>query len=351
MIKVGILGASGYMGGEVLRVLLEHPEATVAWATSRTPRDAEECHRNLVDCGVKLISPDEITPCDTVFIALPGGQAMEMAPRLIQSGSKVIDLGADFRLQDRETWERLYGKKHTAWELVEEAVYGTTELRRTEVQRARLIANPGCFSSAVIYGLAPLVREHLIDTESIFVNGLSGTTGAGQETDPALHHPELHNNVLAYNVVDHRHTYEMEQELGRLTPKRVVVHFTPVYVPISRGILAICHARPLNQVSRANLLELFRDFYGSAKFIKVLDFPKDPKVSWQYKPYPFVSAVSASNYCHIGLDVDERRGRIVVFSVLDSVGKGGAHAAVQNMNLLFGLPEELGVARYGWHPF
>ena len=350
MIKVGIYGATGYMGGEVLRVLLDHPGVEIAWATSRSDVQVADVHPNLYGSGVKFIRPDQTTPCDVVFMALPTGVPMELAPKFLKQGSKVIDLGADFRLEDRAAWERVYKKKHKSWNLAKEAVYGIPELHREEIKDARVIANPGCFASAAILGLAPLVKAGLIDTSKIVVDGLSGTAGIGADLSRPAHHAEIGNNLIPYNVVGHRHTFEAEQELGKLSKKKVKIHFTPVYAPIVRGILDICHAFPLKKVTRAKLLGLYKDFYGNERFTKVYDLPKEEGASWQYKPYPWVNSVSGTNYCFIGLDVDEARGRIVVFSVLDSIGKGGAHVGVQNMNLMFGLDEGLGVSKLGMHP-
>lgn len=350
MIRVGIYGASGYMGGEALRVLIEHPAAEVAWATTRSGEPLEHFHRNLLGADVPWIPPDEITPCDAVFVASPTGVAMELAGQLVESGTKLIDLGSDFRLRSRTDWERLYKREHTCWDLAQEAVYGVTELHREEIRTARIVANPGCFSSAAIFALAPLLKANMIDRRSIVVDGLSGTAGVGAELSDASHHPEIGNNVVPYNVVDHRHTYEMEQELGRLGGE-VTVHFTPAYIPITRGILAICHCFPLKPMRREELLDLYRESYDREPFVKVFDQPKEPEASWQYRPYPWVAAVSGTNFCHVGIDVDERRGRIVVFSVLDSIGKGGAHAGVQNLNVLFGLGETIGLTRRGLHPY
>jgi N-acetyl-gamma-glutamyl-phosphate reductase len=350
MINVGIYGASGYMGGEALRVLLEHPEVKIAWATSRSGSNVADFHPNLYDTPVKFIHPDKATPCDVVFMALPSGVPMEMAPKLLKQGCKIIDLGADFRLRDRSTWERVYKKKHSCWDLAKEAVYGIPELYRKEIKKARLIANPGCFASAAILGLAPLVKAGLIDVTKIAVDGLSGTAGVGAELSRPAHHAEIGNNLIPYNVVGHRHTFEMEQELSALSKKAVKIHFTPLYVPIVRGILDICHAFPAKKVTRTKLLELYKEFYKGEYFVKVWDLPKEEGVSWQYKPYPWVNSTSGTNFCFIGLDVDEERGRIVVFSVLDSIGKGGALVGVQNMNLMFGLDETTGLDRRGMHP-
>jgi N-acetyl-gamma-glutamyl-phosphate reductase common form len=351
MIKVGILGASGYMGGEALRVFLEHPGIEIAWLTSRGNKPVEFYHKNFYGAGLRFIKQEAITPCDAVVSALPTGQIAALAGTLLDNGVKVIDLGADFRLKDRTVWEQVYGRPHAAWDVAGEAVYGIPELHRAEIKKARVIANPGCFSSAAIFGLAPLVKNRLIDCSKIVVDGLSGTAGAGAETDRAIHHPEIGNNLVPYNVVGHRHTYEIEQELQLLTPEAVSVHFTTTYVPITRGILDICHCFPTAKLSRTDLIELYKEFYRDEFFVKIIDLPYDEGASWQYVPYPWVSAVSGTNFCHIGLDIDAKRGRIVVFSVLDSIGKGGAHAAVQNMNLMFGLEESAGLTRFGLHPY
>ena len=350
MIKVGIVGASGYMGGEALRVLLDHPGVNVAWGTSRTPSPIEEHHPNLYGTGFELIHPDDATPCDVVFLALPTTASIEAAAKFLDQGCKVIDLGSAFRLSDRAVWESVYGQTHSDWPLAQEAVYGVAELHRDKIAKARLVANPGCFSSAAILGLAPLIKEGLIDESKIVVDGLSGTAGAGAELSRAAHHPEIGNNLIPYNVVSHRHTFEMEQELSALAGNRVHVHFTPTYVPIVRGILDVCHAFPKKTMSRDAITEIYREFYANEPFIEVYDRPKDPKASWQYKPYPWVSTVAGTNYCFIGVDVDEARGRIVVFSVLDSIGKGGAQVGIENMNLMFGLERTAGLTRRGAHP-
>ncbi|HEY5037629.1 MAG TPA: N-acetyl-gamma-glutamyl-phosphate reductase [bacterium] len=350
MIKVGIYGATGYMGGEVLRVLMDHPEVEIAWATSRGDFKIADYHPNLYGTNLHFIRPEQVTPCDVVFMALPTGVPMGLAPKFLKDGCKIIDLGADFRLNERTTWERVYKKKHKSWNLAKEAVYGIPELHREEIKKARVIANPGCFSSAAILGLAPLVKAGLIDTSKIVVDGLSGTAGAGAELARPAHHPEIGNNLVPYNVVGHRHTFEAEQELGLLSKTKVKIHFTPVYVPIIRGILDICHAFPAKKITRSKLMDLYKDFYREEYFVKVYDLPKEEGASWQYKPYPWVNSTSGTNFCFIGFDVDEARGRIVVFSVLDSIGKGGAHAGVQNMNLMFGLDETTGLTRRGLHP-
>ncbi len=349
-LRAGVLGASGYMGGEALRVLLEHPAVEIAWATSRSAAPIEHFHPNLLGCGITTIAPEQASACDVVFLAVPTDVSLDAAARFIALGCKVIDLGSAFRLEDRALWEATYGMGHSQWSLAEEAVYGISELHAGKIASARLIANPGCFSSAAILGLAPLLHESLVDPERIVIDGLSGTTGAGAELARPAHHAEIGNNLVPYNVVGHRHTLEMEQELSAVAMRAVRVHFTPVYVPIVRGILGICHVFPDRPVRRETALDAFRAFYRDAPFVHVFDLPAEDGAAWQYRPYPWVSAVIGTNHCHIGLDVDHERGRIVVFSALDSIGKGGAHAGIENMNLMFGLPRTAGLERLGSHP-
>ncbi|MDH5182733.1 MAG: N-acetyl-gamma-glutamyl-phosphate reductase [Gammaproteobacteria bacterium] len=351
MIKAGVVGGTGYMGGEVLRILLTHPQVSIAWATSRQGGDIAAYHPNLYGSGITLIHPDDISTVDVAFMALPTAASITMAARLLSIGCKVIDLGAAFRLQDRGEWEQIYQQPHTDWQLSEQAVYGINELHQHAIKRASLIANPGCFASAAILAMAPLVQERIIDPEHIHITGISGTAGAGAELSRAAHHPEIGNNLIPYNVIDHRHSYEMEQELSALNKgATVTVQFTPVYAPITRGILNICHVIPIIDTNRESLLELYREFYSDDPFIKIYDMPAVEGESWQYRAYPWVSAVAGSNYCHIGMDMDLKRGRIVIMSVLDSIGKGGAQVGVENMNLMMDLPRSYGLDAYARHP-
>ena len=197
MIKAGIIGASGYMGGEALRVLLDHPEVEIVWATSRQGGPAEDYHPNLFGHGIEFIHPDDAGECDVVFLAVPTAASIAVAQTFLDAGARVIDLGSAFRLRDQATWERVYGMAHPAWALAEEAVYGINELHADSITGARLIANPGCFSSAAILGLAPAVSGGLIENDRIIIDGLSGTAGAGAELARAAHHPEIGNNIVA----------------------------------------------------------------------------------------------------------------------------------------------------------
>jgi N-acetyl-gamma-glutamyl-phosphate reductase common form len=349
-ISVGVVGGSGYSGGELLRLLLQHPHATIAWVTSRADKQLEAVHRNLVGSHLRFIKEEDAGPCDVAFLCMPSRESMTRAERYLGQGCKVIDLGSDFRLKDPRLFEQVYKTTHTCWSLVGEAPYGITELHRTAIRAARLLANPGCFAYATILGLAPLVREKWIELDRVIVDGFSGTSGAGADPSVATHHSEIGHSVFPYNVVDHRHTYEMEQELSGVAGAPVSVHFTPYYAPFARGILASCHGFLTRKVSRADVLALYAECYRSEYFVRVLALEKDPKLSWQYLPYPSVAAVAGSNFVQIGADVDERRGRVVVFSALDNLGKGAAGAAIQNMNCMLGLPEETGIGGVGLHP-
>lgn len=351
MISVGIYGGKGYMGGEALRVILEHPQASLKWITSREGGTVRAFHPNLIKTPTVFSPPDRVTPCDVVFFAAPTGVAMETVPSFLEMGCRIIDLGPDFRLRSKETWERLYDKKHLSWDLAVKAVYGLTELRRQEVRNAKVVACPGCFSTASILAIAPAVANGLVELQSIVITGLSGTAGMGAEECRPGHHPEIASNLVPYNMVDHRHSYEMEQELTRIAGAQVRISFSPVYVPIVRGILTVCTMVPIRQVDRQQLLEIYRSFYKDEHFVCVHDAIDAEKGPWRYQRYPWVSTVSGTNFCQIGLDYDVRRERIVSVAVLDSLGKGGAHQGVQNMNLMFGLDECEGLGRLGNHPY
>jgi N-acetyl-gamma-glutamyl-phosphate reductase common form len=350
MTNVGIVGGSGYMGGEALRVLLKHPRARIAWTTSRTPGPVEQVHPNLYDAGLKFVRLEDVDIPDFVLLALPTAATPDVAKRFLDAGARVVDLGSAFRLKDRAIWERVYAQEHVSWSLAAEAVYGIPELHQEQIRTARLVANPGCFSSAAILALAPLLRAGLVNPDHLVVYGLSGTAGAGADLSRAIHHPEIGSNVVLYNVVGHRHTYEMEQELATLAQRPVGVHFTPCYIPIVRGIVDVCRCFPLKRLSRSQVLDLFRQFYADQPFIKIYDQPRGENDAWDYKPYPWVSAIAGTNYCHIGVDVDEERDSLVIMSVLDSIGKGGAQVGIENLNIMAGFDRTDGLLDRGMHP-
>lgn len=349
-VQVGIVGGSGYSGGELMRLLLGHPQARIAWVTSRGDKRLDAIHRNLIGSGLSFIREEEAGAADVVFLCTPARESMAKAPIYLERGAKVVDIGSDFRLKDRPTFERVYQAEHSCWDLVGEAPYGATELHRDAIRKARLVANPGCFAYTAILTLAPLLHAQLIDRERIVVDGLSGTSGGGAEPSTPTHHSEIGNSLFPYNVVDHRHTYEIEQELSAVAGEEVIVGFTPYYCPFTRGILAGCHGFLTRNVTRAELIALYEDFYRGERFVQVLGFDKDPKASWQYLPYPAVGTVAGSNYVQIGVDVDDRRRRVVAFGALDNLGKGAASSAIQNMNCMLGLDEDAGLKGPGLHP-
>jgi len=349
-IAVGIIGGSGYSGGELLRLLLGHPQAHIAFVTSRGDKSLQAIHRNLVGTDLRFVREEEAGDADVVFLCTPSRESMLKAPGWLARGAKVVDIGSDFRLKDRATFERVYKAEHTCWDLVGEAPYGAIELHRQAIRGARLVANPGCFAYTAILTLAPLVKAGLVDLDHLVVDGLSGTSGAGAEPVTPTHHSEIGNGVFAYNVVDHRHTYEIEQELSGVAGAPATVHFTPYYCPFTRGILAGCHGFLTRAVTRADVLKLYEEFYRDEPYVRTLAFEKDPKAGWQYLPYPSVASVAGSNYVQIGVDVDERRRRVVAFGALDNLGKGAASSAIQNMNCMLGLPEDSGIRGVGLHP-
>ena len=349
--KVGIVGGSGYVGGELLRLLLRHPQAEVAWVTSRGDRELERVHRNLVQSGIRFCKEEDVSTCDVVFLCVPATVAMTYAPRFLKADSCIVDMSADFRLRDQATYERVYGSKHSAFGLMKEAVFGIPELYREDLRGAKLIANPGCFAITTILGLAPLMKKYGADIEldRLVVDGCSGSSGAGAQPITLIHHSEIATSAQPYNVVDHRHTYEMEQELSRLAEQPVTVHFTPCHGPFVRGILASAHVFFRRPVEREEVLEAFREYYRDEPFVRVLGLEKE-SAAYAYEPYPSCAEVQGSNYCHIGLDVDGARGRVVIFSATDNMMKGAAGNAVQCMNLAMSIPDTCGLEAYGLHP-
>lgn len=336
--KVSIIGATGYAGEELLRLLLRHPAAEVAYVTSAsyTGQSMSEVYPHLTGVMDRpLASLDQLTEIaaasDVVFLALPHGHAMEAAKTIYQAGKKVIDLGADYRFTDKDVYEQWYKVPHTHREAP--AVYGLTELHRQEIRQAPIIGNPGCYTTAAILALAPLVQYGLVDTDTVVVDAKSGISGAGRGLGLMYHFAEAAENVRPYNIGGHRHTPEIEQELSRLAGRPVVLSFTPHLIPMSRGILATCYARLQPGVTAAQVDEAFAALYEKEYFIRLLGRGS----------YPATKNVRGSNYCDIGWHIDSRTHRVVVVSALDNLMKGAAGQAVQNMNVMFGLAEDSGL--------
>lgn len=339
MLKVAIVGASGYTGVELLRILYAHPEVAVTCVTSeqsagKLVSEVFPTLRGRVDLPLENLEPVGISEkVDVVFTALPHKAAMEVVPTFLKMGKNIVDLSADYRLRDAATYGQWY-EKHMNPELLSEAVYGIPELRRDVIREASLVANPGCYPTSIILGLAPLLSKKLIEPTSIIVDAKSGVTGAGRGAKVENLYCEVNEGFKAYGVGGvHRHIPEIEQELSLLAGKDLTISFTPHLVPMDRGILSTIYSAPVGKVTAADLVELYQAFYDGEPFVRVL-----PEGS-----FPSTAHVRGSNFCDIGVTVDKRTGRVIVVSAIDNLVKGASGQAVQNMNLMCGLPETLGL--------
>ncbi|WP_457614450.1 N-acetyl-gamma-glutamyl-phosphate reductase [Methanopyrus sp.] len=342
MVVVGIVGASGYTGGELLRLLALHPEVEVRYATSRRLEGEPvwKVHPNLRRDypDLEFSDPDPVEigeECDVVFTAVPHTAAMELVPDLLEGGAVVIDLSADFRFDDAKVYEEWYGVEHAAPELNDEAVYGLPELHREEIRRADLIANPGCYPTGAILAAAPLVEEGLVDV--VIFDSKSGTSGAGAKPSEVTHHPECAEDLTPYNPTDHRHLPEIRQELGKLGS--VEVHFTPHLAPLVRGIETTAHGLGNVDIEPEELRRLYVEYYDSEPFVRVCEVGEAPRL-W---------AVRGTNYCDLGVFA-VGDGRVVVASTIDNLTKGASGQAVQNMNVRFGFEDTVGLEEPGYHP-
>ncbi len=338
MLKVSIYGASGYTGQELLRILIRHSQVDITAITSRKYKgislsDVFPVFKDLTAIKFMDASVEEVIPlCDVVFLALPHGEAMNIAPKFLKAGKKVIDLGADFRFNDVETYEKWYGG-HASPDFIKRAVYGLPELYRDSLKGADFVANPGCYPTGAILGLAPLIANECIDNSSIVVDSKSGASGAGREPQLGSLFCEVNEGFKAYKVGTHRHTPEIEQELSILAKEDIVISFTPHLIPVNRGILSTIYGKGRTNLSMPEIVHIYEEYYRGEPFVRI----QRPGVM------PNISSVRGSNYCDIGITVDDRTGRIVVVSVIDNLVKGAAGQAVQNMNIICGLPENLGL--------
>lgn len=339
MIKVGIIGASGYAGAELARIICNHPETELTVATSRQyeGHPLSEVFPNLrgkVDIACENPSPEELTQkADIFFAAVPHKTAMDLVPTLLDGGKKVIDLSADYRIKDVATYEDWY-QPHSSSQLLDEAVYGLPELYRNSIKKSRLIANPGCYPTSIILGLAPLLKSGLLATDSIIADSKSGTTGAGRSAQTGTLFCEVHDGFRPYKVGRaHRHTPEIEQELSLLAGSDLNISFTPHLLPIARGILSTVYANLTKETTTKAIQELYQDQYKNEPFIRLL----------KEDSFPATQYVRGSNFCDINFKVDHTTKRIIVMTAIDNVVKGAAGQAVQNMNLMCGLPEDMGL--------
>ena len=339
MIKVGIIGATGYAGGELVRILLGHKEVEIKWFGSRSYIDKKyaSVYQNMFQIVDAVCLDDNMEELadqvDVIFTATPQGFCASLINEEILSKVKVIDLSADFRMKDVSVYEKWYGIEHKAPQFLEEAVYGLCEMNREEIKKARLVANPGCYTTCSILTAYPLAKEGLIDMSTLIIDAKSGTSGAGRGAKIANLFCEVNENMKAYGVATHRHTPEIEEQLGYASGEKVLLNFTPHLVPMNRGILATEYAKLTREVTYEEVKAIYDKYYANEKFVRVLKKGVCPETKW----------VEGSNYVDINFVIDERTGRIVMMGALDNLVKGAAGQAVQNMNLLFGFDEAEGL--------
>ena len=339
MIKVGIIGATGYAGGELVRILMGHKDAEIKWYGSRSYVDQKyaDVYRNMfqiVDAKCMDDNMEELADqVDVSFTATPQGLCASLVNEEILSKTKIIDLSADFRLKDVNVYEEWYKIEHKAPQYIDEAVYGLCEINRDLVKSARIVANPGCYTTCSILTAYPLTKEGLIDMSTLIIDAKSGTSGAGRGAKLPNLYCEVNENIKAYGVATHRHTPEIEEQLGYASGEKVVLNFTPHLVPMNRGILATEYATLKKKVTYEEVKAVYDQYYAKEKFVRVLDRDVCPETKW----------VEGSNYVDIGFKIDPRTNRIIMMGAIDNLVKGAAGQAVQNMNLLFGLPEDEGL--------
>ena len=339
MIKVGIIGATGYAGGELVRILMGHKEAEIVWYGSRSYIDQKyaDVYRNMFQIVDAKCMDDNIEALadqvDVIFTATPQGLCASLVNEEILSKVKIIDLSADFRIKDVKTYEKWYGIEHKSPQFIEEAVYGLCEVNREDIKGARLIANPGCYTTCSILTAYPLAKEGLIDMDTLIIDAKSGTSGAGRGAKVPNLYCEVNENMKAYGVATHRHTPEIEEQLGYAAGKPVMINFTPHLIPMNRGILITAYAKLNPGVTKEMVRKAYEEAYKDEYFVRVLNDGVCPETRW----------VEGSNFVDVSPKVDERTGRVIMMGAMDNITKGAAGQAVQNMNLMFGLPESEGL--------
>ncbi len=334
--KIGIIGATGYTGSELVRHLINHPDVTLEIITSQSHAGEKfsDIHPHLNGLADMELQPVEnlnkYNP-DLLFLALPHGISMDFVKEYGIEDCKIIDLSGDFRLNSSDEYETWYKKKHVVPELIDKAVFGLPELFRDQIRNARLVANPGCYPTSAILALAPLLKNDLVDLKNIIVDSKSGVTGAGAKIKPMTHFPDVFGNFSAYGLLNHRHTPEIQLTLERYCGSKPEILFTPHLLPIDRGILTTTYTTPKKPLNKEMVEEIFLGFYEKEYFIRVVDNP------------PMVKHVRGSNFCDIFVTYDERTNKILTVSTIDNLVKGAAGQAIQNMNLMFGLIELTGL--------
>lgn len=344
MVKAGIIGSTGYAGSELVRLLMGHKDVEIVWYGSRSYIDKKyaEVYRNMFEIVDAVCMDDNMEELadqvDVIFTATPQGLCASLVNEEILSKVKIIDLSADFRLKDVKVYEEWYKLEHKAPQYLDEAVYGLCEVNREDVKKARIVANPGCYTTCSILTTRPLVAEGLIDPNTLIIDAKSGTSGAGRGAKLPNLFCEVNENMKAYGVATHRHTPEIEEQLGYAAGKEVMINFTPHLVPMNRGILATEYAMLKKKADGTlptyeEVKAVYDKYYNEEKFVRVLEKDVLPETKW----------VEGSNYVDINFKIDERTGRIIMMGALDNLVKGAAGQAVQNMNLLFGLKESEGL--------
>lgn len=334
--KVGIIGATGYTGSELVRLLINHPEVSIEIITSESKAGQKFSEVNphfngLTELELQSLENLKNYDLDLVFLALPHGVSMDFIKEWGYDDFRVIDLSGDFRLQSAEVYKQWYGKKHAAPDSIKDAVFGLSELFRNQVRNAKLVANPGCYPTSAILPLAPLLKNDFIETFNIIIDSKSGVTGAGATASPKTHFPDVFGNFSAYGLRNHRHTPEIQSSLENYSGKQTEVLFTPHLLPIDRGILTTTYSTPKRKLDKEFIENAVFSFYEKEHFVRVVDEP------------PNVKHVRGSNYCDIHVTYDERTNKIITVSTIDNLVKGAAGQAVQNMNIMFGLIERTGL--------
>ena len=338
MIKAAVLGATGYAGIELVRLLTSHPEVSIEILGSHSfagqkISDVYKNFNHVLEKKCEELDLDKVGACDVAFTALPHGASKSVIPSLLEKGLKVIDLSGDYRYDDAAVYEKWYGEKHSSPELLKESVYGLPELHRDKIKNARLIANPGCYPTCSFLSIYPLAKAGLIDMKSVIVDAKSGTSGAGRGAKVANLYCEVNESIKAYGVATHRHTPEIEEQLSYASGQEAVINFTPHLVPMNRGILVTAYANLVKDVTEEEIRKIYEVAYKDEQFVRFLNAGVCPETRW----------VEGSNYVDVNVKVDERTHRVIMMGAMDNLVKGAAGQAVQNMNLLFGLPETEGL--------
>lgn len=338
MVQVGVIGASGYVGSELIGILMKHEGVDISGISSENNQGAAfstlyPSFKGQYDAQFES-NQEVISKSDVVFICLPHGNSENMVKQCIDEGKKVIDAGADFRLNDLKVYEKWYETAISYPELHGQAVYGLTEMNKEAISQTSLVANPGCYPTSILLGLYPAVSEQLINTDRLIIDAKSGVTGAGKSLSAVTHFANKNEAFKAYKAGTHRHTPEIEEKLGQMGADNVKVSFVPHLLPVNRGILSTIYADLKSGSDSEHIHNLYKKWYANDPFVTVLD----------YGTLPDISHVTHSNQCHIGLTVDERTQRLIIVSVIDNMQKGAAGQAVQNMNIMMGFNETEGLA-------